>query len=120
MTSDEVIAAALHSLAGIKHAHADAIRLVPKQAGLYAFYGDGRAWAELKLSPALDGQPLYIGKAERSLNGRDVGTHFALTAVPRNLAKPDGSAQLRTGHCQRGPLEPLHGAAPVVSDLEQT
>ncbi|WP_157371795.1 hypothetical protein [Angustibacter sp. Root456] len=65
MTSDEVIAAALHSLAGIRHAHADAIRLVPKQAGLYAFYGDGRAWAELKLSPAFDSQPLYVGKAER-------------------------------------------------------
>lgn len=114
MTSDEVIAAALHSLAGIRHAHADAIRHVPKNAGLYALYGDGRAWAELKLSPAFDSQPLYVGKAERSLNGRDVGTHFAagktgsstvrrslagllvdelaLIAVPRNLAKPDGSA----------------------------
>jgi hypothetical protein len=119
MTSDEVIAAALHSLAGTRHAHADAMRLVPKQAGLYAFYGDGRARAELKLSPAFDGQPLYVGKAERSLNGRDVGTHFAagktgsstvrrslagllvdelaLFAVPRNLAKPDGSANFRTG-----------------------
>ena len=57
---------------------------------------------------------LYVGKAERSLNGRDVGTHFAtgktgsstvrrslaalltgqldLLAVPRNVAMPDGSA----------------------------
>jgi hypothetical protein len=65
-------------------------------------------------APAFDGQPLYVGKAEKSLNGRDVGTHFAvgktgsstvrrslaallvgelaLVAVPRNLAKPDGSA----------------------------
>ena len=55
-----------------------------------------------------------MGKAERSLNGRDVGTHFAtgktgsstvrrslaafladqldLALVPRNLATPDGSA----------------------------
>jgi hypothetical protein len=114
MTSDHMIAAALESLAGIRHAHSDAVKLVPKEPGLYAFYGDERAWAELGLGPAFDGQPLYVGKAERSLNGRDVGTHFAagktgsstvrrslaalladelaLVAVPRNLAKPDGSA----------------------------
>jgi hypothetical protein len=63
---------------------------------------------------AFEDQPLYVGKAERSLNGRDVRTHFAtgktgsstvrrslaallveeldLTPVPRNLLKPDGSA----------------------------
>lgn len=114
MTIDHMIAASLDSLAGVRHMHADAIRLVPKAPGLYAFYGDDRAWAELRLSPAFVGQPLYVGKAERSLNGRDVGTHFAvgktgsstvrrslaallveelaLVAVPRNLAKPDGSA----------------------------
>jgi hypothetical protein len=68
------------------------------------------AWPD----PAFEGQPLYVGKAERSLNGRDVGTHFAtgktgsstvrrslaallvneldLVPVPRNLTKPDGSA----------------------------
>ena len=62
----------------------------------------------------MDDQPLYVGKAEKSLNGRDVGTHFAtgktgsstvrrslaallvtqldLLAVPRNLVRPDGSA----------------------------
>ena len=90
------------------------MRLVTKAAGLYAFYGDDRAWADLKLSATFAGQPLYVGKAEKSLNGRDVGTHFAtgktgsstvrrslaallsveldLVAVPRNLAKPDGSA----------------------------
>lgn len=89
-------------------------RLVPKEPGLYAFYRDGREWAELGLLFDFDGQPLNAGKAERSLNGRDVGTHFAagktgsstvrrslaallmdelaLVAVPRNLAKPDGSA----------------------------
>lgn len=114
MTSDHVIAAALASLAGNRHVHADAVQLVPKNPGLYAFYGDDPAWAQLGLSPAFEGQPLYVGKAERSLNGRDVGTHFAagktgsstvrrslaallvdelaLVSVPRNLAKPDGSA----------------------------
>lgn len=114
MTSDLVIAAALQDLAGLRHARTDAIQLVPKEPGLYAFYGDGRAWSELGVRPAFDGQPLYVGKAEKSLNGRDVGTHFAagrtgsstvrrslaallaaklaLVAVPRNLDKPDGSA----------------------------
>jgi hypothetical protein len=114
MTTDSVIAAALLALAGPGNAHADAVHLVAKQPGLYAFYGDDNAWSELGTSPEFDGQPLYVGKAERSLNGRDVGTHFtagktgsstvrrglaalladelALVPVPRNLAKPDGSA----------------------------
>jgi hypothetical protein len=114
MTSDEVIAEALMSLAGMSLAYSAAVQLVPKHPGLYAFYGDDRTWSDLGLSRAYDGQPLYVGKAERSLNGRDVRTHFAagktgsstvrrslaallvnelgLVAVPRNLAKPDGSA----------------------------
>jgi hypothetical protein len=114
MTSDSSIAVALESLAGPRHAYNDAARLVPNHAGLYAFYGDDRAWSDLGLTRAYDGQPLYVGKAERSLNGRDVRTHFAvgktgsstvrrslaalllnklaLVAVPRNLAKPESSA----------------------------
>src|SRR4051794_38178083 len=126
MTIDQVFDAALESLAGIRHAHADAVLLVPKEPGLYAFYGDDRAWAQLRLSPAFDGQPLYVGKAERSLNGRDVGTHFAagktgsstvrrslaallvdelaLVAVPRNLAQPDGSANFGLDAVSEGSL----------------
>lgn len=114
MTSDLLIAAALESLAGPRHALNDAAQLVPNRPGPYAFYGDDRAWLELGLSRTHDGQPLYVGKAERSLRGRDVGTHFAagktgsstvrrslaalllnelgLIAVPRNRAKPDRSA----------------------------
>jgi hypothetical protein len=114
MTSDAVVAAALHALAGVRHPRIEAVELVAKSPGLYAFYGDAHAWSDLGLTPAFGDQPLYVGKAERSLNGRDVGTHFArgktgsstvrrslaalltdrldLAAVPRNLAKPDGSA----------------------------
>ena len=114
MTNDPLVAAALESLAGARHDHATALALVPPVPGLYAFYGDELAWSSLGLSPAFDDQPLYVGKAERSLNGRDVRTHFAagktgsstirrslaalladeleLVAVPRNMAKPDGSA----------------------------
>lgn len=114
MSDDPLIENALESLAGIRHVHSEVVEAVPKAPGLYAFYGDDAAWAELGLTPAFVGQPLYVGKAERSLNGRDVGTHFAagktgsstvrrslaalltdviaLVAVPRNLNRPDGSA----------------------------
>ncbi len=115
MTNDAlVVNAALRALAGLRHPRIEAVNLVPKAPGLYAFYGDGQAWSDLGLTSAFDDQPLYVGKAEMSLNGRDVGTHFAtgktgsstvrrslaalltqqldLVAVPRNPAKPDGSA----------------------------
>jgi hypothetical protein len=114
MTNDFVIAEALQALAGARHARLEAVERVARKPGLYAFYGDEHAWSDLGLSPAFDDQPLYVGKAEKSLNGRDIGTHFttgrtgsstvrrslaallaeqlALSAVPRNLAKPDGSA----------------------------
>lgn len=109
-----VVAEVLAALVGERHARSPAESLVPKRPGLYAFYGDNRAWSDLRLESAGDQQPLYVGKAERSLNGRDVGTHFAtgksgsstfrrspaalfsepldLMAVARNLARPDGSA----------------------------
>ncbi|WP_188837837.1 GIY-YIG nuclease family protein [Flexivirga endophytica] len=66
------------------------------------------------IGPAFEAQPLYVGKAEKSLNGRDVRTHFAtgktgsstvrrslaallvdqleLVAVPRNVTRPSASA----------------------------
>lgn len=105
---------ALIDLAGVRYIRSEATHQVPRAPGLYAFYGDERAWSDLDFSPAFDGQPLYVGKAEKSLNGRDVGTHFAtgktgsstvrrslaallaaqldVVAMLRNLAKPDGSA----------------------------
>jgi hypothetical protein len=114
MAIDAVLAVALEELSGARHRREDAVELAPRRPGLYAFYGDDRAWAELALTPAFQDQPLYVGKAERSLNGRDVGTHFAtgktgsstvrrslaallvdeldLVPLPRNLANPDGSA----------------------------
>jgi hypothetical protein len=114
MCLESAVAQALVDLAGARHNRADATHGVQKRAGLYAFYGDEQAWSDLDLSPAFEGQPLYVGKAEKSLNGRDVGTHFSagktgsstvrrslaallasrldLVAVPRNLARPDGSA----------------------------
>ena len=114
MSIESFVADSLEELAGVRHRRKDAVELVARSAGLYAFYGDERAWSELQLTPVFVDQPLYVGKAEKSLNGRDVGTHFAtgktgsstvrrslaalladaldLVPVPRNLAKPDGSA----------------------------
>lgn len=114
MSLDPAVAEALIYLAGTRSIRRDAVHRVAKAPGLYAVYGDERAWSDLGLSPSFVDQPLYIGKAEKSLNGRDVGTHFStgktgsstvrrslaallvfeldLVAVPRNMAKPDGSA----------------------------
>ncbi|WP_152627171.1 GIY-YIG nuclease family protein [Streptacidiphilus melanogenes] len=108
-----VVCAALAALAdGPRHTAKEALEVVPNEAGLYAVYGDLLAVGELAAGTV--GHPLYVGKAERSLVGRDLHTHFAtgktgsstlrrtlaallrepleLRAVPRNLALPDGSA----------------------------
>jgi hypothetical protein len=110
---DAVLRAAVTALVdGRRHPIADAVETVPDLPGLYAIYGDSEARTMLALG-GLD-VPLYVGKAERSLASRDVRTHFAtgktgsstlrrsmaallrsrldLQAVPRNLARPDGSA----------------------------
>jgi hypothetical protein len=51
-------------------------RRVPRQPGLYAVYGSPKVWLELRLGRRPDDRPLYVGKAERSLLGRDLGQHF--------------------------------------------
>lgn len=111
---DDVVTAALASLADSKLPRSEAIHSVPKSPGLYAFHGDDEAWRALGLIPDFEDQPLYVGKAEKSLQSRDVGTHFTagktgsstvrrslasllvdhllLIAVPRNQARPDASA----------------------------
>jgi hypothetical protein len=114
VTIEPAVADALEALAGARLHRVEAVELVPRSPGLYAFYGDEQAWTDLRLAPAFDGRPLYVWKAERSLNGRDVGTHFTtgktghstirrslaallaeelgLVAMPRRAARPDGSA----------------------------
>jgi hypothetical protein len=132
MDFESVVASALETLGASRHVRAEAVELVPRRPGLYAFYGDARAWADLALAPAVEDQPLYVGKAERSLNGRDVGTHFstgrtgsstvrrslaalltkelALHAVPRNLLHPDGSANFGLEPCSDARLSEWMGA----------
>jgi hypothetical protein len=48
---------------------------VPGKPGLYAIWGDEPAWHQLGLTFD-DSTSLYIGKAERTLRGRDINTHF--------------------------------------------
>ncbi|MFC7811135.1 GIY-YIG nuclease family protein [Streptomyces olivaceus] len=110
---EAMVCAALAALAyGPRYTATEALEMVPNGAGLYAVHGDLLAVGDLAAGAA--DQPLYVGKAERSLLGRDLRTHFAtgktgsstlrrtlsallrepleLRAVPRNLARPDGSA----------------------------
>ncbi|MBK8758271.1 MAG: hypothetical protein IPM08_14470 [Actinomycetales bacterium] len=114
MIEDDVALDALKALSGPTLQYLAAIATVPHEPGLYVLYGDERAWSELGLSVTAGHQPLYVGKSEGSLNSRDVRTHFAaggtgsstvrrslaallkeqlsLVPVPRNLVKPDDSA----------------------------
>ena len=50
---------------------------VPATPGLYAVHAGASTWSTLGLGEPPDDRPLYVGKAERSLAGRDLGTHFA-------------------------------------------
>jgi hypothetical protein len=104
---------AVDSLSGTHYAIADAIDHVPSKPGLYAVYADPETWQELNLEIRV-GCPLYVGKAEESLQSRDIRTHFAtgrtgsstvrrsfaallpdplgLRGVPRNMASPERPA----------------------------
>jgi hypothetical protein len=84
---------------------------VPNSPGLYALHGDAEAWTSLGLRAPSGPVPLYVGKAEDSLLGRDMKTHFRsgktgwssvrrsfaallrrpldLHAVPRNVNRPE-------------------------------
>lgn len=83
---------------------------LPRRPGLYAIYGDSKTWESLTLGKPPDKRPLYVGKSESSLLGRDIDTHFGdartgqstvrrsfaallkdtlkLSGQPRNLVKP--------------------------------
>ena len=114
MPSSEFAQEAITAFSGEPWAILEAVSRVPNRPGLYAIFGDERAWRDLLLDPAPE-SPLYVGKAEKSLAARDVADHFSmrpnakpttgrstvrrsfaallrdkldLTAVPRNLDKP--------------------------------
>lgn len=84
-------AAALNALRQPGLAIAEAEVRVPAKPGLYAISGASAVWVSLGLGEPPDHRPLYVGKAERTLKGRDVRTHFATgktggSTVRRSLA----------------------------------
>ena len=48
----------------------------PPCPGLYAIHASPSVWRELGLSSPPDERPVYVGKAEKSLSGRDIQQHF--------------------------------------------
>ncbi len=103
--------AAVRTLRGGRYSIAEAEVKVPRAPGLYAVYGGPETWHDLGLGNPPDGRPLYVGKSESSLLGRDIGQHFGdgrtgsstvrrsfaallrgkldLHAIPRNPARPE-------------------------------
>ena len=93
--SEAVAAAAQHAqreLLGARHGIVQAAVLVPPNAGLYAVWADEAAWDALGLRPGDDHQPLYVGKSESSLRGREVNTHFD---AGQGTASKTGSSTVR-------------------------
>jgi hypothetical protein len=69
------------------------VHVWPHRPGLYAVYASAEVWRTLALGHPPDGRPLYVGKTERSLSSRDVGTHFGFVAGGSNSVT--GSSTLR-------------------------
>lgn len=78
-TLDQQFAAVVRDvLAHLRHKKrlAGAETWIPTCGGLYAMYGSEEVWLALGLAELPDDRPLYVGKAEDSLFGRNVRTHF--------------------------------------------
>jgi hypothetical protein len=54
--------------------------------GIYAIHGPPVVWAELTLGEPPDERPLYVGKSESSLAGRDVRDHFGFVGETRTTS----------------------------------
>lgn len=89
----DATADALRALSGPTWPVVEAAAHVPATPGLYAIYGDERAWRDLGLEPESD-RALYVGKSEDSMLGREVGDHFA--ALPGRTARTGGSTVRRS------------------------
>lgn len=93
VTVDELSRAAMAALYAPPEAITEASLLSwPASPGLYAVFGADTAWHTLGLGEAPDARPLYVGKAERSLSSRDVGTHFGFAGGSNSIT---GSSTLR-------------------------
>jgi len=62
------------------------MRSAPAAPGLYAIHASPKVWVELGLGEPPDERPLYVGKSESSLAGRDVRDHFGFTGETRTTS----------------------------------
>ncbi|MHA6668607.1 GIY-YIG nuclease family protein [Homoserinimonas sp. A447] len=81
MDVDALFDAAIASLSGRKFCIAYAPAIVPSKPGLYAIYAPEAVWTTLGVTSSVDDGPLYVGKSEDDLLGREVFTHFNATAT---------------------------------------
>ena len=82
---------------------------VPPRPGLYAIHAAPAVWQELGLGVPSDLRPLYVGKSESNLAGRDVRDHFGFTTPNRTTSitgystvRRSLAALLRDSHGFRG------------------
>lgn len=89
-TDPKIAALARDATAALARAHAQPVakgmQSAPSQPGLYAVHAPIAAWQKLGLGKPPDERPLYIGKSESSLAGRDVTTHFGFTGDSRSTS----------------------------------
>jgi hypothetical protein len=104
---------AVDSLSGTRYAIADALDQVPSKPGLHAVYADPKTWQELNLEIRV-GCPLYVGKAEQSLQARDIRTHFATGRTGSSTVRRSFAALLRNSLRLRGvPRNPVRPKRPA-------
>jgi hypothetical protein len=77
----------MHAAAALELANARPVELgvsfAPPRPGLYALHASATVWSELRLGGPPDQRPLYVGKSDSSLAGRDVRDHFGFVGEGR-------------------------------------
>lgn len=130
MTADDLGAQAITRLGvAATPITAESVSSWPSAPGLYAVYSSADVWRTLQLGDPPDGRPLYVGKAERSLSSRELGTHFgfdvtgASSITGRSTLRRTLAALLRTPLGFRGryrnpakPDKPTHFGLPPDQD----
>ena len=111
--TDPAVADALATLRATRYRIEDAMTAVPNAAGLYAVYSSAEVWEQLRLTYPGD-EPLYVGKAERSLVARDIRTHFASGRTGSSTLRRSFAALLRDALDLRGvPRNPANPERPA-------
>jgi hypothetical protein len=90
----ELVSEAVAALSAERHRIPEAISRVPPKPGLYAVHASEDTWAALGLEYR-NRIPLYVGKAERSLQARDIRTHFATGRTGSSTVRRSFAALLR-------------------------